>query len=108
LCAAIEEHFKYCKYFIAALGGIGNVLRMLSNAATCDLRAGHSDCSDQRRNLKQEWTRRLTNQWTVLYVDDNPKARRMLTLALERTGYKVVTASNGEALARMKCRQMPR
>jgi CheY-like chemotaxis protein len=102
LRAAIEEHFKYCKRCIAALGGTGNVLRVGGDAATFGLRAGHSNRSDQRRNLKQEQARRLTNQWTVLYVDDNPKAQRMLTCALEWTGYKVVTASNGEALERMK------
>ena len=27
-------------------------------------------------------------QRTVFYVDDNPKALRMLTFALERSGYK--------------------
>jgi CheY-like chemotaxis protein len=100
--AAIEEHFKDGKYCVAALGGTGNVLRVVGDAATFDLRAGHSNRSDERRNLKQELARRLTNQWTVLYVDDNPKAQRMLACALEWTGYKVVTACNGEALERMR------
>ena len=35
-------------------------------------------------------------------MDDNPKALRILTFALEWTGYKVVTACNAEALERMK------
>ena len=38
----------------------------------------------------------------MLYVDNNPKAQRLLTLALEWTGYKVVTADNSDALKRMK------
>jgi CheY-like chemotaxis protein len=35
-------------------------------------------------------------------VDDNPKALRILTFALEWAGYKVITACNAEALERMK------
>jgi CheY-like chemotaxis protein len=46
--------------------------------------------------------RRRTNQHAVFYVDDNPKALRILTFALEWAGYKVVTACNAEALERMK------
>ena len=62
---SIEEHLKDCKRCTAALGGIGNVARFEADAATFDLRAGHSNRSDQRRNLKQEQARRLTNQCTV-------------------------------------------
>jgi CheY-like chemotaxis protein len=102
LRAAIEEHFKDCKHCIAALGGNGNVLRLVGDAATFELRARLGNRLDRRGNPKQEQARRTMNQWTVLYVDDNPKAQRMLTFALEWTGYKVVTACNGEALERMK------
>ena len=43
------------------------------------------------------------NQRTVLYVDDNPKALRMLKLVIEGSGYKVVTARDaGEALQGMQ------
>jgi CheY-like chemotaxis protein len=43
------------------------------------------------------------NQRTVLYVDDNPKAARMLKFVIEGSGYKVVTARDaGEALERMQ------
>ena len=43
------------------------------------------------------------NQRTVLYVDDNPKAVRMLKFVIEGSGYKVVTARDaGEALERMQ------
>jgi CheY-like chemotaxis protein len=43
------------------------------------------------------------NQRTVLYVDDNPKALRMLKLVIEGSGYKVVTARDaGEALEGMQ------
>jgi CheY-like chemotaxis protein len=43
------------------------------------------------------------NPRTVFYVDDNPKALRVLTSVLEGCGYKVVTACNsGEALERME------
>jgi CheY-like chemotaxis protein len=43
------------------------------------------------------------NQRTVVYVDDNPKAVRMLKFVIEGSGYKVVTARNaGEALERMQ------
>lgn len=42
-------------------------------------------------------------QRTVFYVDDNPKALRMLRFALEWSGYKVVTAGNAsEALEQME------
>lgn len=47
--------------------------------------------------------RNMRNPRTVFYVDDNPKALRMLTFALEGSGYKVVTACDGrEALERME------
>jgi CheY-like chemotaxis protein len=102
LRAAIEEHFKDCKHCIAALGGNGNVLRLVGDAAACELRTRLSNRLDRRASPKQEQVRRTTNQWTVLYVDDNPRAQRMLTFALEWAGYKVVTACNGEALEQMK------
>ena len=45
----------------------------------------------------------IKNQQTVFYVDDNPKALRMLTFVLEGCGYKVVTAYNAvEAFERME------
>lgn len=45
----------------------------------------------------------IKNQQTVFYVDDNPKALRMLTFVLERCGYKVVTVCNAvEAFERME------
>ena len=100
--AAIEEHFKDCKHCTARLGGTGNVLRLVGDAAGFDLRAGLRNSLDRRGNPKQEQARRTTNQRTVLYVDDNFKAQRMLTFALVWIGYKVVTACNGEALERMR------
>src|SRR5271154_774937 len=43
------------------------------------------------------------NQRTVLYVDDNPKAVRMLKFVIEGSGYKVVEARDaGEALEGMQ------
>ena len=39
-------------------------------------------------------SRKIRNQQTVFYVDDNPKALRVLTSVLEGCGYKVVTARN--------------
>ena len=43
------------------------------------------------------------NQRAVLYVDDNPKAVRMLKFVIEGSGYKVVAARDaGEALERMQ------
>jgi CheY-like chemotaxis protein len=47
--------------------------------------------------------RKTRHQLTVFYVDENPKARRLLAFVLEGCGYKVVTACNsGEALRGMK------
>ena len=48
--------------------------------------------------------RKTRNQQTVFYVNDNPKALRVLTSVLEGCGYKeVVTACNtGDALERME------
>jgi CheY-like chemotaxis protein len=100
--ASIEEHLKDCKHCTAALGGAGNVVRLAADAATFDLRAGHSNRLDQKLGRKREQARGRTNQRTVFYVDDNPKALRILTFALEWAGYKVVTACNAEALERMK------
>ena len=49
----------------------------------------------------ERWKTR--NQRTVLYVDDNPKALRMLKLVIEGSGYEVVTARDaGEALEGMQ------
>jgi PleD family two-component response regulator len=43
------------------------------------------------------------NRRTILYVDDNPKALRMLKFVIEGSGYKVVAARDaGEALERMQ------
>jgi PleD family two-component response regulator len=43
------------------------------------------------------------NRRTVLCVDDNPKAVRMLKFVIEGSGYKVVAARDaGEALERMR------
>jgi CheY-like chemotaxis protein len=100
--AAIEEHLKDCKHCTAALGGAGNVMRLAADAATFDLRAGHSNRLGQKLSRKREQARRGTNQRIVFYVDDNPKALRILTFALEWAGYKVITACNAEALERMK------
>jgi CheY-like chemotaxis protein len=100
--ASIEERLKDCKHCTAALGGAGNVVRLAADAATFDLRAGHSNRLDHKPSRKREQARRRTNQRTVFYVDDNPKALRILTFALEWAGYKVVTACNAEALERMK------
>ena len=100
--ASIEEHLKDCKHCTAALGGAGNVVRLTGDAAVVELGAGHGNRLDQKRSRKREEARRRTNQRTVFYVDDNPKALRILTFALEWAGYKVVTACNAEALERMK------
>ena len=100
--ASIGEHLKGCKRCTAALGGVGNVARFEADAASSDLREGHSNRQDQKPSRKRGHARRRTNQQTVFYVDDNPKALRILTFALEWAGYKVVTACNAEALERMK------
>jgi CheY-like chemotaxis protein len=102
LRACIEEHLKDCKHCTAALGGAGNVVRLAGDAAAVELSAGHSSRLDQKPGRKREQARRRTSQRTIFYVDDNPKALRVLTFALEWAGYKVVTACNGEALERMK------
>ncbi len=48
-------------------------------------------------------SRKTRSQQTVFYVNDNPKALRVLTSVLEGCGYKVMTACNaGDALERME------
>jgi CheY-like chemotaxis protein len=42
------------------------------------------------------------NQRTVLYVDDSPKASRMLKFVIEESGYIVAARDAGEALERMQ------
>ena len=45
----------------------------------------------------------IRKQRTVLYMDDSPKALRMLTSILEGCGYKVVTACNaGDAFEQIE------
>ena len=100
--ALIEGHLKDCKRCTTALRGVGNVVRLAADAATFDSRAGHNNRLDQKPGRKREQARRRTSQRTVFYVDDNPKALRILTFALEWAGYKVETACNAEALERMK------
>jgi CheY-like chemotaxis protein len=102
LRACIEEHLKDCEQCTAALRGAGNVVRLAGGTATSDLPTGHNSRLDQKPSRRQEQARRRTNQRTVFYVDDNPRALRILTFALEWSGYKVVTACNAEALERMQ------
>jgi CheY-like chemotaxis protein len=65
-----------------------------------------SDPADQSRNrifsaIRRD--RKTRAQQTVFYVDDNPKALKMLTFALKGSGYRVETACNArEALERME------
>ena len=99
---SIEEHLKHCKRCTAALAGVGNGARFETDAAASDLGEGHSSRLDQKPSRKRGLARRRTNQQTVFYVDDNPKALKILTFALESAGYKVVTACNAEALERMQ------
>jgi|SRR5579859_2159778 len=50
-----------------------------------------------------ERIRQATTQMTIFYVDDNPKALRMLAFVLAECGYEVVTAcSSCEVLERME------
>jgi CheY-like chemotaxis protein len=100
--ASIEEHLKNCKHCTAALGAAGNAVRLAADAAAFDSRPGDSNRLDQKPSRRREQARRRTNPRTVFYVDDYPKALRILTFALEWAGYKVVTACNAEALERMK------
>jgi hypothetical protein len=101
LVEGVEEHLKNCKHFTAALGGVGNVVRLAGDAAASDSRTGHNSRLEQKPSRRQEQAQRRTNKRTF-YVDDNPKALRILTFALEWSGYKVVTACNAQALERMK------
>ena len=63
--------------------------------------------SDPTEELEDQSARagspKTRNRQTVFYVDDNPKALRVLTSVLEGCGYKVVIACNaGEAVERME------
>jgi CheY-like chemotaxis protein len=90
------------KHYTAALDGVGNVVRRAGDAAAFDFPTGHNSRLEQRSTRRQEQAQRRTDQRTVFFVDDNPKAQRILTFALESVGYKVVPACNAEALERMK------
>ncbi len=63
-----------------------------------------SSRQEASQSLKfQERIRRATTQMTIFYVDDNPKALRMLAFVLAECGYEVVTAcSSCEMLERME------
>ncbi len=61
---------------------------------------------DERNTARAESggaRRKARKQPTIFYVDDNPRALRMLTSVLEGCGYKVVTAgTTREALESME------
>src|SRR5271167_3118605 len=66
-------------------------------------RVGPDEDSGNRKFHTRGERWKTGNQRTVLYIDDNPKALRMLKLVIEGSGYKVVTARDaGEALERMQ------
>lgn len=91
LRALMDEHFKGCKHCTAVLDGTRNVVRLAGYVAAFDPPAGFSDRLFQKLN-RQLGQRMVRNQRTVLYVDDNCKALRLLTSVLSGCGYKVVTA----------------
>ena len=103
LRALMDGHFKGCKHCTAVLDGTRNVVRLGGYAAAFDPPpAGFSDRLLQKLN-RQLGQRMVRNQRTVLYVDDNCKALRMLTSVLSRCGYEVVTACDArQALERME------
>ena len=69
-------------------------------------RPSMSDLAEELGAQEYSATRRgqtITKRQTVFYVDDNPRALRVLTSVLEGCGFKMVTACNaGEALERME------
>ena len=78
-------------------------------ASVPQLAAPHPHMSDLTEELgAQEYSATrggptITKRQTVFYVDDNPRALRVLTSVLEGCGFKMVIACNtGEALERME------
>ena len=47
------------------------------------------------------------NPLTILIADDEPPIRHMLDLKLHQAGFKVVTASNGQAAYELACEHNP-
>lgn len=47
------------------------------------------------------------NPLTILIADDEPPIRHMLDLKLHQAGFKVVTASNGQAAYELACEHHP-
>ncbi len=47
------------------------------------------------------------NLHTVLVVDDSPTAQRIIRLAIEAGGYRVLTASDGEEAVNVAARERP-
>ena len=104
LRALMDEHFKGCKHCTAVLDGTRNVVRLAGYLAAFDPPAGFSDRLFQKLN-RQLGQRMVRNQRTVLYVDDNCKALRMLAAVLSGCGYEVVTACDArQALEGMEHR----
>jgi PleD family two-component response regulator len=78
-------------------------------ASVPQLAAPHPHMSDLTEELgAQEYSAigggpTITKRQTVFYIDDNPRALRVLTSVLEGFGFKMVIACNtGEALERME------
>jgi CheY-like chemotaxis protein len=50
-----------------------------------------------------EWGRVMVNRGTIFYVDDNPKARRLLTSVIKSNGFEVISSGGPiEALSRIR------
>ena len=101
------NHFHLTEKAMAESGKTTNTGDIdLPYARSADLPPTSVDPDEDSGNRKSptgggRW--KTGNQRTVLYVDDNPKAVRMLKFVIEGSGYKVVTARDaGEALERMQ------
>ena len=62
---------------------------------------GSSNATPKRRQRPARRSRRGVGPHTILVADDDPTIVRLLTLTLEQDGFRVVTASDGEAALRL-------
>lgn len=58
-------------------------------------------------SFKQEFKQTTGNEPTVLIVDDSPTVRKLVTLTLEKHGYRVISACDGVAAIREMAAHVP-
>jgi CheY-like chemotaxis protein len=94
---AVDRVVEMCRRRASAAGG---GLEVFAAAEGQELRFIERDAKTPAAARASEPTRKV-GPHTILVADDDPTIVRLLTLALEQDGFRIVTASDGEATLRL-------